>query len=197
MSQVMVPAAAQPSQGAPPGEQPDHAERTLIAALSSLGHSGLPLWVIDGYGGGTFDPVDVDVLVPRAALPRRVGRILHDAREQLGATLISWDRDNQFVLACEHSSECDDADERPAFLRVHLRPDYRRVGRFFYDGAEVLADRPARMTGGNAEDLCTPVTPREFGCYLFPRGRDTIDKLRALKAGTIRQISFPEVHNNG
>ena len=169
MSQVMVPAAAQPPQGAPPGEQPDHAERTLIAALNTLEQSGIRLWVIDGYGGGTFDPVDIDVLVPRAALPRRIGRILHDAREQVGATLISWDRDNQFVLACEHSSECDDADQRPAFLRVHLRPDYRRVGRFFYDGGEVLADRPARMADGNAEDLCTPATPREFGCYLIEK----------------------------
>ncbi len=38
---------------------------------------------------------------------------------------------------------------------------------------------------------------REFGCYLFPRGRDTIVQLRALKAGTVRQVSFPEVHKNG
>lgn len=38
---------------------------------------------------------------------------------------------------------------------------------------------------------------REFGCYLFPRGRDTITQLRALKAGTLRHVSFPEVHNDG
>jgi hypothetical protein len=38
---------------------------------------------------------------------------------------------------------------------------------------------------------------REFGCYLFPRGRDTIVQLRALKAGTVCQVSFPEVHKNG
>jgi DNA invertase Pin-like site-specific DNA recombinase len=38
---------------------------------------------------------------------------------------------------------------------------------------------------------------RRYGCYLFPRGRDTIAKLHALKAGTARQVSFPEVHNDG
>ena len=38
---------------------------------------------------------------------------------------------------------------------------------------------------------------RQFGCYLFPRGRDTLSKLRALKAGTTRQVSIPEVHSNG
>jgi hypothetical protein len=38
---------------------------------------------------------------------------------------------------------------------------------------------------------------RHFGCYLFPRVRDTIVKLKALKAGTLRQVSFPEVHTDG
>jgi DNA invertase Pin-like site-specific DNA recombinase len=38
---------------------------------------------------------------------------------------------------------------------------------------------------------------RRFGCYLFPRSRETIRRVRALKAGTVQQVSFPEVHNNG
>jgi DNA invertase Pin-like site-specific DNA recombinase len=38
---------------------------------------------------------------------------------------------------------------------------------------------------------------RLFGCYLFPRGRETIEKLRALRAATVRKVSFPEVHCNG
>lgn len=36
-----------------------------------------------------------------------------------------------------------------------------------------------------------------FGCYLFPRDRELIGKLRALKAGTVRKVSIPEVHNDG
>jgi DNA invertase Pin-like site-specific DNA recombinase len=36
-----------------------------------------------------------------------------------------------------------------------------------------------------------------FGCYLFPREPDTIRKFKELKAGKLRQVSFPEVHNNG
>lgn len=38
---------------------------------------------------------------------------------------------------------------------------------------------------------------RLFGCYLFPRSRETIRELRALKAGRVRKVSFPEVHNDG
>jgi hypothetical protein len=36
-----------------------------------------------------------------------------------------------------------------------------------------------------------------FGCYLFPRDRETMTQLRALKAGTVRKVSIPEVHCNG
>jgi hypothetical protein len=38
---------------------------------------------------------------------------------------------------------------------------------------------------------------RLFGCYLFPRTRDTLTQLRALKAGAVRKVSIPEVHCNG
>lgn len=38
---------------------------------------------------------------------------------------------------------------------------------------------------------------RLFGCYLFPRDRETMTKLRGLKAGKVRKVSIPEVHCNG
>ena len=38
---------------------------------------------------------------------------------------------------------------------------------------------------------------RLFGCYLFPRDCELIAKLRALKAGTVRKVSIPEVHCDG
>ena len=152
---------------------PDQPERALLGFFDGLRSNAIPFWIIDGYGGGTFDPVDVDVLVPRAALPGRIAAIIAASREQIGGSLVSWDRDNQFVLACDCDNDVDGdagASASPKFLRVHLRPDYRRVGRFFYDGAEVLAAQPARPPGGaDAEAFATPLSPPEFGCYLIEK----------------------------
>jgi hypothetical protein len=38
---------------------------------------------------------------------------------------------------------------------------------------------------------------RRYGCYLFPRTSAAIVKLRQLKAGKLRQVSFPKEHCNG
>ena len=159
-------------------EQPANPERALLGFFDTLRAGGIPFWIIDGYGNGTFDPVDVDVLVPRTALPHRIARAVAAG---IGGALISWDRDNQFVLACDadidtdtaaHTDDVDAAaaeNSPPRFLRVHLRPDYRRVGRYFYDGGEVLGAQPARPAGANAEAYATPMSPREFGCYLIEK----------------------------
>jgi len=161
----------------PPAEvsRPDSTiqpERALLGVFDALRARAIRFWVIDGYGGGTFDPVDVDVLVPRAALPDRIAKAIYESRQQIGASLISWDRDNQFVLACDRDdTETAAADSpNPKFLRVHLRPDYRRVGRFFYDGDEVLAAQSARPAStADGEAFATPRSPREFGCYLIEK----------------------------
>ena len=143
--------------------QPEGAERVVTRLLRTLQRARIPFWVIDGYGDGTFDPVDVDVLCPRAALPDAVADTLHAARHEIGASLISWDRDNQFVLACDGDAAA------ATFLRVHLRPDYRRVGRFFYNGGDVLATQPRRRADNDPRAFATPVSPREFACYLIEK----------------------------
>jgi thymidylate kinase len=145
------------------------AERTLVRLLHDLQREQIPFWVMDGFGDGAFDPVDVDILVPRAVLPSRIGTVIQQSCQRNGATMISWDRDHQFVVACP----ADAADHSPiapaaAFLRIHLRPDYRRVGRYFYDGAAVLAAQPTRA-GDDAEAHATPLSPREFACYLIEK----------------------------
>jgi thymidylate kinase len=150
------------------------AERTLLGMLDAFAGAGIPFWIIDGYGGGTFDPVDIDILVPRRALGETVVRAVRDACQRTGATLISWDRDNQFVLACGSDEPRAGVGDSPSFLRIHLRPDYRRVGRFFYDGDDVLAARkpPAVATlssPADADSFSTPSTAKEFGCYLIEK----------------------------
>lgn len=144
-------------------EPADRGEQALRQVFQTLRQEQIPFWIIDGYGNGTFDPVDIDLIVPRRTLPDAVANALHHSRRQIGASLISWDRDNQFVLACD-----DTASGLRRFLRIHLRPDYRRVGRFFYDGAEVLAAQP-RRAGNDVDAFATPISPRESACYLIEK----------------------------
>jgi thymidylate kinase len=151
----------------------DVAEQALRRFFQTLQQNRIPFWIIDGYGDGAFDPVDIDVLVPRAALPDTIAKAIHESRQSIGASLLSWDRDNQLVLACDRGNASIAAaaaagSDTPKFLRVHLRPDYRRVGRFFYEGDEVLAAQPPRA-GRDAEAFATPMSPREFGCYLIEK----------------------------
>ena len=153
----------------PGGTEPrvtNAAEQALLALFRTLHQEKIPFWVIDGYGRGVFDPVDVDVLVPRAALPGRIARAVNDTGRCIEGWLITWDRDNQFVLACAPNN----ADEGAAagFLRVHLRPDYRRAGRFFYAGEELLAAQPPR-SADHPESFATPISPREFAAYLIEK----------------------------
>ena len=160
------------------------AEQALARLLASLHQAGIALWVIDGFGDGVFDPVDIDILVPRAALPDQIATAIHRSSPQIGATLLSWDRDNQFVMVCDPQVP---ARESPNFLRIHLRGDFRRVGRFFYDGDEVLAAPPAR----GAEDalaFAKPQSPREFGCYL-------LEKICKRCLGPIHERALSEVFN--
>jgi len=150
-------------------QAPSAAERTLARLLHDLQREQIPFWVIDGFGDGAFDPVDVDILVPRAVLPSRVAAVIQQSCQRDGATVISWDRDHQFVVACRaDAAEVSLATSATAFLRIHLRPDYRRVGRYFYDGGEVLAAQPPR-TIDDSEAHATPMSPREFACYLIEK----------------------------
>src|SRR5262245_26696885 len=100
----MSPAAAVTAQvahdtPASPDDVAAHTSEDVFARLiARLHQAGVALWVIDGFGDGVFDPIDIDILVPRTALPNKIAKTIHDSRQQIGASLISWDRDNQFVL---------------------------------------------------------------------------------------------------
>ena len=153
-----------PHEKLPPADRSERTLRSLFLILQQ--RRSIPYWIIDGFGDGVFDPVDIDILTPRRALPDQIATAIAESRERLGATLISWDRDHQFVLACE--SHANGESQPPEFLRVHLRPDYRRVGRYFYPGDEVLAAQPLRASD-DAEAFATPMSPREFACYLIEK----------------------------
>lgn len=36
-----------------------------------------------------------------------------------------------------------------------------------------------------------------YGCYLFPRDKETVDQLRQLKKGAVAHVSIPKVHHDG
>lgn len=164
---------------APPGERPsvkgeqvidDPREALLLRVFDALDRAAVPYWVIDGYGEGSFDPCDVDIVVPADVLPRRLAEILHREADTIGADIVRWHKDIHVVLASRQPQG------RPDVLNLHVRSDYRRVGRFFYSGEELLADR----RGGDSKTSAgAPQTPVQFGCYLIERiAKGCLDDVR-------------------
>lgn len=70
-------------------------------------------------------------------------------------------------------------------------------GRTMAEVAKQLGVHPSWLSRAIRRGRLVIRKNRLFGCYLFPRGRETMRKLRALKAGTARKVSIPEVHCNG
>ena len=73
----------------------------------------------------------------------------------------------------------------------------RHPGRTMAEVAKQLRVHPSCLSRAIRCGRLVMSKNRLFGCYLFPRDRETIATLRALKAGTVRKVSIPEVHCNG
>ena len=78
-----------------------------------------------------------------------------------------------------------------------LQAGERHPGRTTAEVAKQLGVHPSWLSRAIRCGRLVMCKNRLFGCYLVPRGRETIVKLRALKAGTVRKVSIPEVHCNG
>jgi thymidylate kinase len=131
-----------------------------IAAL--LDAQNLPWCVLHGADEYPTRVIsDVDCVMPAEVLPWRLAALLRDHRDVIGATLVQWIRhestSHYFVL------RVDEPCAPTAFLCLDISSDYRRNGRVFYPGGEILASR--RREGG----FWVPSPALEFGCYLVKK----------------------------
>ena len=136
--------------------------RLLHSILALLDENGVPCCVLHGYEAFAHDiPSDVDCILPAAALPGRLASILAENQAMLGAVLVQCLQHEAtayyLVLALRGLGS-----ERQ-FLALDVSSDYRRNGRIFYRGEELLASR--RREGS----VWVPSPALEFGCYLVKK----------------------------
>jgi thymidylate kinase len=144
-------------------EHPDLSRSQMLTALIDiLNRNDVPYCMLHGYMGfPDHVPSDVDCLLPRTQLPRKMASLLHQSRERLDATLVQWLQHqataHYFVLARRSGQS------RPQFIAFDASSDYRVRGTSFYRGEDILRDR--RLYNG----FSVPSPAREFGCYLVKK----------------------------
>ena len=144
-----------------PGDESSR-ERLLQSVVELLNANGLPYCILHGY---TEYPArvasDVDCIMPAAFLPRQLATLLRAHQDRLEAAVIQSIQHEStahyFILAT------DGAGARCEFLSLDVSSDYRRNGRVFYSGEEMLASR--RLDRG----FWVPAPAFEFGCYLVKK----------------------------
>lgn len=141
------------------GSRSESPERDILWALfGALDAAGVPYCVVRGYQGELADPDrDVDCLLPKDALPRRLAALLHEQSSEIGAELVQWHDPHYLILAATGP------DGTPRFVRLDCATDLERAGRRFYDGAEVLAKRRDYRT------WWAPAAAVEFAWYAVER----------------------------
>jgi thymidylate kinase len=146
----------------PCGGDRNSRETVLRSLFAVLDARGIPHCVL--HGGrelGTGVRSDVDCVMPAPILPHALASILRENRRQLGADLVQWLQHeataHYLVLAMDRGATCRE------FLALDVSSDYRRNGRVFYSGEEILASRR------RARDVWVPSPAIEFGCYLVKK----------------------------
>jgi thymidylate kinase len=116
------------------------ARRLLQSIGELLDTNGVPYCILRGYEEYQTQVVsDVDFIMPADFLPRQLATLLRTNRDRLGAAVAQWIQHE----STSHSPVLvtDGVGARWNFLAVDVSSDYRRNGRVFYGGEEVLASR--------------------------------------------------------
>src|SRR5512142_1357588 len=113
--------------------------RVLHSVLELLAANDIPYCILHGYESYPAHVAsDVDCVMDSALLPQRLGALLRANRRHLGADLVQWIQHeataHYFVLATGDGP-------RWQFLSLDVSSDYRRNGRVFYEGHEILSSR--------------------------------------------------------
>ena len=173
-------AASAPPVAASSSTPLDPAGELLTRVFDVLDRDGLPYCVTHAYAHLPHRvESDVDCLMPREMLPRRLSELLRQNEAVLGARLVQWfdDRAHMVVL---HANE-KAADGSDVFLQLHVSSDYEVSDRVVADGNEVLAERRLFSGGGR---FWVPAAHVEFGCVLANR----VEK-RGFEVSHTKQLS--------
>lgn len=181
--------------------------RTLVSGVNlTRGEDGVASVRVVWVGGAVTETA---VRVPVSSL--RYSAREHAVLERLREWAVTGETDEAMAarLNAEGLAPCRGGEFTPGVVRTlrgragirirmgRLRTGERLPGSTMAEVARRIGVHVSWLSHAIRRGRLVVVKNREFGCYLFPRGRDTVAQLRALKAGTIRQVSFPEVHNDG
>jgi len=121
----------------------------LSAVFDVLDRDGLAYCVLHGYEQYPHRVTsDVDILVPREMLPRRLGELLRANEGKLGARVVQWFNDRAHFIVLARTGA--DKSVPPVLLQLHVSTDYDVHNRLVYSGNEILTTRrpgPGGRTG--------------------------------------------------
>src|SRR5215213_9058520 len=141
----------------------DPAGELLTRVFDVLDRDGLPYCVTHAYTNFP-DRVesDVDCLMPREMLPRRLSELLRQNEALIGARIVQWFDDRAHLVVLHANDKTPDG--RDVFLQLHISSDFEVSDRVVADGNEVLAER--RLYRGR---FWIPAAHVEFACVLANR----------------------------
>jgi thymidylate kinase len=154
--------AATPTTSAAPDASEAAKGELLSAVFDVLDRDGLAYCVLHGYEQYPHRVTsDVDLLVPREMLPRRLGELLRANEGKLGARVVQWFNDRAHFIVLARTGA--DKAAPPVLLQLHVSTDYDVYNRLVYSGNEILT---TRRPGPSGAKFWVPAGPVEFGAVL-------------------------------
>jgi thymidylate kinase len=134
----------------------------LESLLETFNTTGLQYCILHGYKGYPENvPSDVDCIMRDDMVPHGLVRLLRANGFRVGGSIVQWLQHeataHYFVLASKGQ------DEPPSFLKLDVSSDYRRNGRVFYSGHDILETRRWYR------QFWVPMPAVEFGYYLVKK----------------------------
>ena len=171
--------APAPAMPAPTATTLEAAGGMLSRVFEVLDRDGLPFCVTHAYENF---PVhiehDVDCVVPREMLPRRLGDLLKQNEQLIGGRIVQWfeERANFIVIQGRETSPDTGG---PVMLQLHVSSDFEVKNRVIADGNHLLRTRRSYR-----DRFWIPAPHVEFACVIANR----IDKCSLGDTHT-RQLS--------
>jgi O-antigen/teichoic acid export membrane protein/thymidylate kinase len=178
---VLSPPAGAREVDAAPAEAQLAARGALLArVLDTFDREGLAYCILHGHEklpGRVIS--DVDMLIPREMLPRRLHDVLRTHQRELGAQVVQWFADGgvHFVVLADGGSDT----RPPVLLQLHVSTDFALNDRVVFSGEEMLRSRRKSDSG-----LWIPSAGKEFACVLANRlNKRKLDEPRTHRLGEL------------
>jgi len=122
---------------------------------------------------------DVDCVVPREMLPRRLGELLKQNQQLIGGRIVQWFEERANFIVLQGREPSPNNDGGPVMLQLHVSSDFEVKNRVIAGGNHILSTRRWFLNR-----FWSPAPHVEFACVLANR----IDK-RMLDAVHTRRLS--------